>query len=64
MKIPDVSSIYKKVRLSIQNTGAAAFAGRGILAEIFSSGQPRQGCCLLILWRVSKGGLNEGMGAR
>jgi hypothetical protein len=46
MKIPDVSSIYKKVRLSIQNTGVTAFAGRGILEEIFSSGQVRQGCWL------------------
>ena len=33
MKIPDASSIYKKVRLSIQNSGATALAGKGILEE-------------------------------
>jgi len=31
MKIPTIWSIYKKVRLSIQNSGATALAGKGIL---------------------------------
>jgi len=35
MKIPTVWSIYKKVRLSIQNSEATVFAGRRILEGYF-----------------------------
>jgi hypothetical protein len=35
MKVPTAWSIYKKVRLSIQNSGATAFTGKGTLERNF-----------------------------